>query len=318
MDSDVRDGVTFTNLDQALFDGAGVTKGELVDYLDAIADRMVKTLTGRPLSVVRARPGQPPFMQKNVPKSAPPWFQTVSLWAETSQREVAYALCNDRRSLLWLGNQRAVEYHPALVRADSPGHLTHLVIDLDPPTGAAFSAVVAVAHLVRQVLSEAGLDGVAKTSGAKGLHIFVPIDDEVSTEDTAAALRAIAAQVEQLDPTIATTAFMKEDRENKVFVDSTRSGNATVASVYSPRARPGLPVSFPLRWDQLDVVTPTDFTIRTAVGILGDSDPWASLMPPNQSVPHHLIEAGRAIPVPRVAAMHEGKRRANSGKRNAD
>ncbi|MDQ1515835.1 MAG: bifunctional non-ous end joining protein LigD, partial [Actinomycetota bacterium] len=113
---EVRDGVPLTNLDQPLFDGAGATKRDLVDYLDAVGDRIVAALRDRPLSVVRARPGQEPFMQKNLPKYAPDWVARVSSWAETSKREVTYALCNDRRTLLWFANQRAVEYHPALVR----------------------------------------------------------------------------------------------------------------------------------------------------------------------------------------------------------
>ena len=307
---DVRDGITLTSLEQPLFDDAGVTKGEFVDYLDGISTRLVPVLADRALSVIRARPGQPPFMQKNLPKSAPSWLARVSLWAETSQREVAYALCNDRRSLLWFGNQRAVEYHPALVRAGRPDYLTHLVVDLDPPPEASFGVVVAVAHLVHEVLSDVGLQGVAKTSGAKGVHVFVPVDDEVAIDDAGAALRALAARVERLGPTLATTAFMKQDRANKVFVDSTRSGSATVAAAYSPRIRPGVPVSFPLRWEELDSVAPGDFTVRTALGLLAKADPWASLMPANQRIPEGLIEEGRAIPIARVAAMHEGKRRA--------
>ena len=102
-----------------------------------------------------------------------------------------------------------------------------------------FTIVVQVAHLVRQALAELGLEGAAKTSGAKGLHVFVPVDDDAPPEDAAAATRAIAARVEQLDPAIATTAFIKEDRDNKVFVDSTRVGGATVIAAYSPRIRPG-------------------------------------------------------------------------------
>ena len=90
-------------------------------------------LADRPLSVVRARPGQAPFMQKNLPKYTPEWVRRVSRWAETSKRDVAYALCNDRRTLLWFANQRAVEYHPTLVRAERWDRPTHLVLDLDPP-----------------------------------------------------------------------------------------------------------------------------------------------------------------------------------------
>src|SRR5262245_27981490 len=115
---EVRDGVTLTHLDEPLFDGAEATKRDLVDYLDSMADRLIPELLDRPLSVIRARIGQEPFMQKNVPRYAPDWIRTVSFWAETSKREVAYALCNDRRTLLWFANQRAVEYHPTLFRGE--------------------------------------------------------------------------------------------------------------------------------------------------------------------------------------------------------
>src|ERR671913_2224621 len=128
-----RGGVKLTNLDQPLFDGAGATKRDLVEYLDAVADRILPVLADRPLSVVRVHRGQEAFMQKNVPKYTPDWVPTVSMWAETSKREVSYALCNDRRTLVWFANQRAVEYHPTLVTADRPDRATHLVPDLDPP-----------------------------------------------------------------------------------------------------------------------------------------------------------------------------------------
>jgi hypothetical protein len=121
---EARDGVPLTNLDQALFDGAGATKRDLVDYLDAVSERILPGLAGRPLSVIRVHRGQEAFMQKNVPKYTPDWVQTVTMWAETSKREVSYALCNDRRTLLWFANQRAVEYHPALVLADQPERST--------------------------------------------------------------------------------------------------------------------------------------------------------------------------------------------------
>jgi DNA ligase D len=316
-DGEVRDGVTLTNLDQPLFDGADATKRDLVDYLDAVADPFVAVLRGRPLSVIRVRPGQQPFMQKNVPKYTPEWVRTVSLWAESSKREVAYALCDDRRTLLWFANQRAVEYHPTLVTADRWDHTTHLVLDLDPPAGEAFDVVVRAAGLVRAALTDAGLSGAVKTSGAKGLHIFVPVDDQTSIEDMAAATRAIAARAERLDPDLATTAFVREDRHGKVFLDSTRAGGATVVAAYSPRVRPGAPVSFPVPWDELDRVTPADFTIRNAAGPIVDGDPWARLMPAPQSLPADLVEEGRAIPIARVQAMHEGKRRARAARKDS-
>src|SRR2546423_1924052 len=184
-----RDGVALTNLDQPLFDGADASKRDLIDYLDGVRDRIIPELEGRPLSVIRIHRGQEAFMQKNVPKYTPDWVRTVQFWAETSKREVTYALCDDRRTLLWFANQRAVEYHPTLVRADRPDRITHLVLDLDPPNADAFSM----------------------------------------------ALRQ-----------------------------------------------------------------------------LGDRDPWAAQMPAPQQLGADLIEEGHAIPVARVQAMHEGKRRARS------
>jgi DNA ligase D-like protein (predicted polymerase) len=236
--------------------------------------------------------------------------KTVKFWAETSKRDVAYALCNDRRTLIWFANQRAVEYHPTLVLAAHPDHLTHMVLDLDPPEGAGFDAVVRVAYMVRQALTDVGLEGAVKTSGAKGLHVFVPIEKRASLDDSAAATRAIAARTEAIDPAVATTAFMKEDRGGKVFVDATRVGGSTVVSAYSPRVRPGVSVSYPVGWDNLDNVVPADFTIHTAVSHLGSADPWAEQLPRPQRLSADLIAEGHAIPLGRVEAMHEGKRRA--------
>lgn len=312
--SEQRDGVDLTNLDADLTPDAGATKRDLVDYLDAVAERMLPVLADRPLTVMRVLRGREAFMQKNVPKYTPDWVKTAPMWAEASHREVHYALCNDRRTLLWLANQRAVEYHPALGLADNVYRPTHLVLDLDPPDDD-FAKVVAVARLVQQALADSGLAGTVKTSGAKGVHVFVPIsaaDDAPPVDDVAAATRALAARAEALDPRIATTAFIVEDRAGKVFVDATRAGGATVAAAYSPRLRPGTPVSFPLEWSELESVTPGDFTVHTAVDALHGRPSWTESMPPPQRLPEDLIEFGRTIPVARVAAMHEGKRRARA------
>ena len=277
-----------------------------------MSDRILPELRERPLSVIRVHRGKEAFMQKNVPKYAPEWVPTVRMWAEASKREVAYALCNDRRTLLWFANQRAVEYHPTLVRRGRLDRATHLVLDLDPPEGSGFPVVVAAARLVRQVLIDAGLDSAVKTSGAKGLHVIVPVDDEPTLEATAAATRAIASRAAALDPDLATVEFVRENRGGKVFVDSTRVGGATVVAAYSPRVRDGAPVSYPVGWDALDDVVPGDFTVHTAIDRLGDKDPWAAQLPEPQHLPDELVEEGHTIPVARVQAMHEGKRRARN------
>jgi bifunctional non-homologous end joining protein LigD len=308
---EVRDGVELTNLDQQLFDGADATKRDLVDYLDAVSARMLPELTDRPLSVMRVRPGQPPFMQKNVPKYAPAWVRTVSLWAESSKRDVSYALCNDRRTLLWFANQRAVEYHPTLFRVDHWDRPTYLVLDIDPPDADSFQLAVQAAQLARQALAAAGMSAAVKTSGAKGVHVYVPITS-ATVEEVAAATRALAVRAERLDPALATTAFVREDRNGKVFLDSTRAGGATVVAAYSPRLRAGVPVSFPLGWDELDRVNPRDFTLRTAPGLLAGRVAWTDLLPEPQQLSADLVEEGRGIPIARVQAMHEGKRRARA------
>jgi DNA primase len=144
------------------------------------------------------------------------------------------------------------------------------------------------------------------------VHVFVPVEAQAAIDDVAAATRAIAARAERLDPALATTAFIREDRGGKVFLDSTRAGGATVAAAYSPRVRPGVPVSFPVPWDELDRVAPADFTVHTAARLIAGRDPWADQMPAPQPLGASLIAEGRAIPVARVQAMHEGKRRARA------
>lgn len=304
-----RDGVALTHLDQPLFEDADATKRDLIDYLDAVADRMIPCLRDRPLSVIRILRGREQFMQKNVPKYTPDWVRTFTMWAEASHRDVSYAVCDDRRTLLWLGNQRAVEFHPALVTTDALDHPSYLVLDLDPPEGSSFTPVVQTAFLVRAALEPLGLTGYVKTSGSKGVHILVPLAAGISLSDASAATRAIAARAEKLDPALATTAFIKEDRDGKVFIDPTRVGGATVVSTFSPRIRPGAPVSFPVSWDTLADVSPLDFRVRNAATL---TPPWSTEDWSMQNLPPDLLDEGHAIPVPRVQAMHEGKKRARA------
>src|SRR2546430_2860670 len=176
MGTEERDGVSLTHLDEPLFDGSGATKRDLVDYLDAVSGLILPELRGRPLSVMRVRAGQRPFMQKNLPDYAPPWVGSVTLWAESSRREVRYALCDDRRTLLWLANQRAAEYHPTLSLAGDLGRPTHLVLDIDPPPGEPFGQAVEAAHPIRAALSGAGLAVAAQTPRSYGIALVLPAD----------------------------------------------------------------------------------------------------------------------------------------------
>jgi len=300
-----------------------------VDYLDAVRDRIIPELTDRPLSVIRVLRGQAPFMQKNVPKYTPPWVRTVQLWAEASKREVSYALCDDRRTLLWFANQRAVEYHPTLSRAAQPHRPTQLVLDIDPPSGEDFGLAVRAAFLVRQALADAGLAGAVKTSGAKGVHVFVPIEtdagggagdaDEAGDEALGwAAARRPPRRRGRSPPARSGWTRRWPPRRSSARTATarcswTRPGPAGHGGRrLQPRIRPGVPVSFPVAWADLDRVAPADFTVHTAAGLLGDGDSWASQLPAPQRLSSELIEEGRAIPVARVQAMHEGKRRARA------
>lgn len=313
-DAEVVEGVELKHLDAELFDGAGATKHDLVEHVRALAGPLVAELRGRPLTVTRVRPGQKPFVQKNLPDSAPAWIPTTDVWAEASQRTVRYPLAEDARTLVWLAGQRAVELHPTVL--DGDGRVTHLVLDLDPPAEAPFSAAVSAARLVERALGEAGMAAAVKTSGAKGLHVVVPVRD-VAVDDAAAATRALAARAERLGPDVATTAFLLADRGGRVYLDPTRAGGGSLACCYSPRVRPGTPVSFPVPWDSLDDVVPGDVTVRNAARLAAQAaprtgDPWREALPAPQQVPAVLVEEGHSIPVPRVAAMHEGKRRARA------
>jgi bifunctional non-homologous end joining protein LigD len=319
MPEEERNGVRLTNLDQVLFADAGASKRDLVDYLDVIADRFVPVLAGRALSVVRVLRGQAPFMQKNLPAYAPASIPTLEVATQDGKRVVRYPVCDDRETLLWFANQRAVEYHPTLFRGHAFDAPTHLVMDLDPPEGSdAFGRAVEAALLVRQVLSDVGMTAMAKSSGAKGVHVVVPLMPGQSAMDVAAATRAVAARAERLDPKLTTTAFVVEERGGKVFLDATRAGGATVVAAYSPRVRAGVPVSFPLAWEDLAGASPAEFTIGTVPRLLGDTDPWTTLMPTPQVLDPGLVEEGHTIPVARVAAMHAGKRRARARREAAE
>lgn len=304
-----RHGVSFSSLDDQLGDDLGVTKRALADHYDAFADRLVPLLAGRPLTTVRIRPGAASFVQRDVPRGAPDWVRTVATWSDRARREVHQVLVEDRRTLLWLANQRAVELHVPFSPATDEGfgEPTGLVLDLDPPDDGPFSAVVATARLARQALADAGLTAAVKTTGSRGLHLVVPVHGSPH-EDVAAATRALAARTAALDPDMATTQYVVAERGGRVFVDSTRAGRGTIVVAWSPRARPGLPVSVPVRWDELDDADPQGVTVADAAARF-PGDPWADALPEPRLLDAGLVAEGHTIPVARVAAMHEGKRR---------
>jgi bifunctional non-homologous end joining protein LigD len=293
-------GVELSRLDKVFWPEEGLTKGDLIAYYRAVAPRLLPNLRDRPLTVIRYPDGVdgPSFYQKQTPAYAPPWVRTVTLPAESGRgkrTEVRYALCNDARTLVWFANQGSIELHPWLSRVDRLERPEYLVLDIDPP-GGRFDLAVRAALLCREVLAEHGLEAVAKTSGAKGVHVYVPLQRRHGYDEAALAARRLADIAAAREPDLATTEFLKRERGDRVFLDFTRLGPGKhMAAAYSVRARPGAPVSFPVTWSDLERVDPRELTIVTVPPLLEGRDPWRELRPRPQTIPKSLLtEAAQA------------------------
>ena len=271
--------VEVTRPDKPLWPALGITKRMFVDYLGSVADRMLPWLRDRPLTLIRAPDGVEGqrYFQKDTPAYAPSWIRTVTIPAPSAKRNVAYTVCNDAATLAWLGNQAALEFHPAPVRRDRLERPDLLVVDIDPPDRA-FDAAVDVAFLVLDVLDDLGLGTLVKTTGGKGLHIVVPIVRHVSPEQLRHAATRLTAIVADRRPDLVTAEFRKAGRKGRVMLDPSRNGTgATIVAPYSPRARAEATVSFPVVPDELRSIAPGDFTVATALQLLDGAGPsrWA-------------------------------------------
>jgi DNA ligase D len=286
-------GIEPSNLAKPFWPDDGLTKGDLLDYFDRMAPLILPELRDRPLTVIRYPDGAggPGFYQKETPKYAPSWVRTLTLPSGGKRGEVRYTVCNSKRTLMWLANQASIELHPWLSRLDRLERPTHVVLDIDPPEGD-FDRAVQAALLTRDVLADAGLHGVAKTSGSKGIHVYVPVPRRYDGDELTRAARRLAARAEEMEPDLVTVEFRKAARGGRVFLDWTRIGAGKhVAVVYSPRARPGATVSFPVAWSHLDGVSPQAFSIKTVPRLVGAGDPWRELMPAPQRLPLSLTKA---------------------------
>jgi bifunctional non-homologous end joining protein LigD len=285
-------GIEPSNLEKVFWPDRGLTKGDLIAYFDSVAPFILPVLRDRPLTVIRYPDGIQgfSFYQKNTPKYAPSWVRTVGLRAESAGRTVNYTVCNSKRTLLWLANQAAVELHPWLSRRDRLDRPDHLVLDLDPPADA-FDLAIQVAFLAREALDEAGLRAAVKTSGAKGLHLYVPLRRRHDYELVRRAAVRIAGRIVNQNPDLATTEFKRASRGDRLFVDVGRNApGAHIVAPYSPRGRPGATVSFPVEWKELNRIRPEDFTLHSVPRRLQDEgDRWHELMPPQQSLPPKLL-----------------------------
>jgi bifunctional non-homologous end joining protein LigD len=256
--------VTISNPDKVLFPKPKYTKLDLANYYLAVADGALRGAGGRPNMLVRFPNGiaAESFYQKRAPESRPPWIEVVTL-RFPSGRTADEVVPRDAASLAWLANLACLELHPHPVRADDLDHPDELRVDLDPVPGIKWPQVRQVAHVVRAVLQDMGLVGWPKTSGSRGMHIYVRIEQRWGFDEVRRSALALAREVERRAPDLATSKWWKEERQG-VFVDYNQNAkDRTIAAAYSVRPRPDATVSAPLDWDEVDSADPADFTLGT-------------------------------------------------------
>jgi bifunctional non-homologous end joining protein LigD len=246
-----------TNLDKVLYPTTGFTKGEIVDYYVRIAPVLVPHLAGRPLTMKRYPGGvgedQEYFFEKNAPMHRPDWVKTVPVWSDGNNRTVNYILANDLPTLVWIANLASIELHPSLSLATDLETPTMIVFDLDPGPPANIVQCAQVGLWVREIFNHFGLQSFPKTSGSKGLQIYIPLHTKTSYDQTKPFANAIARLLEHEHPDLVVSDMKKAVRANKVFVDwSQNDRHKTTISVYSLRAREHPTVSTPVTWDEVE------------------------------------------------------------------
>jgi bifunctional non-homologous end joining protein LigD len=256
--------VTISNPRKVLFPQAGYTKLDLVHYYLAVADGALRGARGRPTVLVRYPNGIDGefFYQKRAPDSRPPWVEVVAL-RFPSGRTAEEVVPRDAATLAWMANLACLELHPHPVRADDLDHPDELRVDLDPVPGVPWTQLREVAQVVRATLDDLGLVGWPKTSGSRGMHIYVRIHQQWTFDQVRRAALAFAREVERRAPALATSKWWKEERQG-VFLDYNQNAkDRTIASAYSVRPKPDARVSAPLTWDEIDSCEPEDFTLAT-------------------------------------------------------
>jgi bifunctional non-homologous end joining protein LigD len=264
---------------KVFFPDAGITKLDLVDYYLECEQATVRHLRERPTVMKRWVDGVQgePFFQKRVPDSAPGWLETATV-TFPSGRHARELVVNDAAHLVWGVNLGVIDWNPWPVRRSDLDHPDELRVDLDPGPGVPFAEVREVALVVRDVLEEHALLGFPKTSGSRGIHVYVRIEPEESFEEVRRSALALAREVERRMPGRATSRWWKEEREG-VFIDYNQNArDRTVASAYSVRAVPDARVSCPLDWEEVADVEPADLRLQTVPARLREKgDPAARI-----------------------------------------
>src|SRR5216684_4862839 len=247
--------LSLTNLDKVLYPATGFTKGQVVDYYVRIAPVLVPHLAVRPLTMKRYPGGvdQEYFFEKNAPMHRPDWIKTVPVWSESNHRTINFILANDLPTLVWIANLASIELHPSLSLAADIATPTMIVFDLDPGPPANIIQCAQVGLWVREIFDHFGLQSFPKTSGSKGLQIYVPLNTKTTYEKTKPFAHALARLLEQEHKDLIVSDMKKQLRTNKVFVDwSQNDEHKTTISVYSLRARERPTVSTPVTWEEVE------------------------------------------------------------------
>ena len=258
----------------------GISKLQLAKYTVAVADAMMRALGDRPVTLQRFPTGieGEEFFSKNPPRGVPGWARSV-ICTYPSARSHPQLVIDEIATAVWAVQMNTVTFHPWPVRSADNDNPDELRIDLDPQPGTGFADAVRAAYVLKDLLSELGLTGWAKTSGNRGVHVYARINPTHEFLEVRHAVIAIARELERRMPDEVTTAWWKEERGKKVFVDFNQANrDRTIASAYSPRPLPGAPVSMPVAWDRLADVGPGDFTVHTVPAALAaDGDAWSGI-----------------------------------------
>jgi DNA ligase D len=282
--------------DKVLFAERGETKGDLAGHYQRVAEPLLRTMGGRPVLLQRFPDGAagPSFFQKRVPRNAPDWLITTTVSTPngtTSQALVAA----DLEHVLWAVNLGCLGFHVWPYRADDPAHADELRIDLDPTPGVDFGKIRQAARELQQLLAELGLTGYPKTTGNRGLHVYLRLQPRWDSYQVRAAAVALARELERRRPDLITAAWWKEERGERVFVDYNQNApHKTVFGAWSVRARPGAQVSTPITWAELDEIHPDQFTIASLpdrLRVVGD--PWLGMDAEPQSLAPLLAMSAR-------------------------
>jgi bifunctional non-homologous end joining protein LigD len=276
-----------THPEKVLFPDAGITKGEMAAYYEAVAPIMVPHIRGRPITMERYPNGidKKGFMHKDVSKGFPEWLERVEV--PKKDGTVHHAIVTDTRSLLWLANQNTITPHVWSTRAPDLYHPDICVFDLDPSVDDS-DMLRSAALGLRDFLQELGLPSWIKTSGSKGFHIAVPLDGKSNMGEVSGFAHHVGAMLVKLAPDHLTQEFSKADRGRRILIDTGRNGySATWAAPYAVRARPGAPVSAPCTWDEVErgEIGPRSVTLRLMsdrVAKVGDL--WADMRKKKRSL----------------------------------